>query len=472
MAILLLLGFITTSLVSYHIARSSLIDQVKNTTLPLTSDNIYSEIQRDLLRPIFISSLMAHDTFVRDWAIEGEADQQAMIRYLKEIQDRYSAVTAFFVSEKTRNYYHVSGVLKKVAETDPQDRWYFRVRTIQSDYEINVDLDTADRKSIMIFINYRVYDYAGRFIGVTGVGLAVKAVSALIANYQNRYDRQILFVDDSGKVILHSPNYRGPGNIHQSPGLASYAPLIFSTRNNSLSYNTGGHTIHLNSRWVAEFGWYLLVEQIEHPAKVKIRNVFVINLCASLVITLIVLILTYLAIGKYQRRIETMALTDPLTGLANRNALDMLYTQALSYVKRQKSNLCAIMFDIDHFKQINDKHGHVVGDMILKETARIAKEKARDSDTICRWGGEEFLALLPACDIAHAMDVAEKMRQAIKKRAKVNVGNITVSITASFGVAEYLDGDSLTELIKRVDRALYLAKAKGRDRVKGVNEKV
>ncbi|MCG8508608.1 MAG: diguanylate cyclase, partial [Rhodospirillales bacterium] len=118
LTILLATGFILTSLVSYFVARDSLTTQIEENTLPLTSDNIYSEIQRDLLRPIFISSLMAHDTFVRDWALAGEIDEDRIIRYLAEIQKRYGTVTSFFVSERSRKYYHSSGVLKTVTQED------------------------------------------------------------------------------------------------------------------------------------------------------------------------------------------------------------------------------------------------------------------------------------------------------------------------------------------------------------------
>lgn len=147
LTILLGAGFITTCFISYYVAHDSISSQIAETTLPLTSDNIYSEIQRDLLRPIFISSLMAQDTFVRDWTLAGEQDERAIIRYLKEIQKRYGTVTSFFVSDKTRKYYHSTGVLKKVSESDPQDAWYFRVQKMHDDYEVNVDTDTADRNS-------------------------------------------------------------------------------------------------------------------------------------------------------------------------------------------------------------------------------------------------------------------------------------------------------------------------------------
>ncbi|MCP4320420.1 MAG: hypothetical protein GY951_18265 [Psychromonas sp.] len=125
---LLIFGFLFTSFVSYFTAHQSITTQVAKTTLPLTSDNIYSEIQRDLLRPIFITSMMAKDTFVRDWVLDGEQDEMAIIRYLKEIQLHYSTITSFFVSEKSHKYYHSSGLLKSVNELDKQDEWYFRIQ--------------------------------------------------------------------------------------------------------------------------------------------------------------------------------------------------------------------------------------------------------------------------------------------------------------------------------------------------------
>ena len=169
LAVLLLFGFLFTSFVSYFTAHKSISTQVAETTLPLTSDNIYSEIQRDLLRPIFISSMMAKDTFVRDWVMNGERDEDAIVRYLKEIQIYYGTVTSFFVSEISRKYYHSSGVLKTVNQLDKHDNWYFRVQQMHQEYEINVDTDTADRTSLTIFINHRVYDYVGKYIGAIGL---------------------------------------------------------------------------------------------------------------------------------------------------------------------------------------------------------------------------------------------------------------------------------------------------------------
>src|SRR5690554_1447910 len=166
---LLLVGFVATSLISYHVANDSIVRQLEEQMLPLTSDNIYSETQRDLLQPVVISSLMANDTFVHEWAREGEQDAQRMADYLAHISHKYEAITSFYVSEQTRRYYHASGILKEVSADDPADAWYFRSRDMRTRYEINVDSDTADPSRLSVFVNYRVLDETGRLIGVTGI---------------------------------------------------------------------------------------------------------------------------------------------------------------------------------------------------------------------------------------------------------------------------------------------------------------
>ena len=214
LSLLLLSAFFLISWSSYRVAHNSLREQIETNTLPLTSDNIYSEIQQDLLRPIFISSLMAHDTFVRDWALSDEQNPAPMTRYLKEIQDRFGTITSFYVSDKTGRYYHSSGVLKTVSQRDPADAWYFRVRDLTpgEEYEINIDTDTADRTKTNVFVNYRVYDFDKGLIGVTGVGLGVDKVKQLIEKYQQRYNRTVYFVDNNGEVTLHGSQFNGTDN--------------------------------------------------------------------------------------------------------------------------------------------------------------------------------------------------------------------------------------------------------------------
>jgi len=463
LAVLMVFGFMVTSLTSYFAAHNSLSKQISETALPLTSDNIYSEIQNDLLKPIFISSLMAQDTFVRDWTIQGEEEPHRLVRYLAEIQKQYKAVTAFFVSEKTKRYYHPTGVIKTLNPQDDIDKWYYHFRDSGEEYEVNVDADTANPGKMTIFINYRVFDYAGNYIGATGVGLSVNKVQELIRTYQERYGRRVLFVDRQGQVMMASQQYRG-GSIRNSPGLENIATQILAVPSGTYSYERDGKTVHLNARLVPEFQWYLLVEQEEKTVEGEITNNLISNLAVSLVICIIVISLAHITISRYQRRLEDMAINDKLTNVSNRHMFDAVFDQVERTSKRQNHPVALVMMDIDHFKTINDTYGHWAGDKVIVTIASILKDRLRDSDSIFRWGGEEFLILLPDCSLERAVTVAEDLRRAIAA-STVRADSENIAVTASFGVAEQGVNEDSQQVMKRVDHALYAAKDAGRNTV-------
>lgn len=164
-----------------------------------------------------------------------------------------------------------------------------------------------------------------------------------------------------------------------------------------------------------------------------------------------------------KKLVESLAVTDRLTGLYNRLKLDQVLEYETIQSKRYDSALSVILIDLDHFKSVNDTHGHLVGDIILKEVADILLTYGRKSDTIGRWGGEEFLIVLPNTDLEGAMRAAEKIRCAIEGYPFSVVGNKT----ASFGVAGLLREERTDSLIERADKALYRAKSEGRNRVVG-----
>lgn len=466
LATLLAAGFLATTLISYYVARDSLEKHIADEMLPLTSDNIYSEIQRDLLRPILISSLMAHDTFVRDWALAGERDSARISNYLGEIQKKYGAITAFFIADSTLNYYHPDGIIKQLDSDDPEDGWYFRLRDHPGEYEINVDNDTADRSRLSIFINYRVLDYQGRFIGVTGVGLSVDSVIRLIDAYQRRYGRAIYFVDREGDITLHGQGFALADRLRDRPGLRPHVTQILTTPSSSLTFeNAEGESIYLNSRLVPEFGWYLMVEQRSDSGKERIDNTLMINILVSLAITLAVLLVAHFTLRGYQRRLIEMATTDKLTGALNRQAFENLFEHAEKLARRRHQPLALMAIDLDYFKSVNDSFGHQGGDTVIAGVSALIREQIRESDSLCRWGGEEFMVLLENCTLADASQRAEALRALIKEN-RVRFGRDDIGVTISIGVAEYRPGETLEALVSRADGALYSAKREGRDRVK------
>ena len=162
-----------------------------------------------------------------------------------------------------------------------------------------------------------------------------------------------------------------------------------------------------------------------------------------------------------RKRVEELAISDYLTKLYNRVKLDEELSREILRAVRYKSTFCVILLDIDHFKDVNDSYGHQTGDTVLKAIARILKESTRKVDTAGRWGGEEFLVITPSIGIDEGVQTAEKLRSEIASRAFETIG----TQTASFGVAEYREGDTIESLTERVDKALYRAKSKGRNRV-------
>lgn len=164
-------------------------------------------------------------------------------------------------------------------------------------------------------------------------------------------------------------------------------------------------------------------------------------------------------------KLEVMASTDPLTGLLNRRVFMAEVSKEFERVKRYGGGLAFVMLDIDHFKQVNDRHGHEVGDRTLVSIAELLEDHLRRPDMVCRFGGEEFALLLPGTGHEGAMRVAEKLRGAIEGLRLPN-GESGLRVTASFGVSCVGESDiTADEVISRADDSLYEAKRAGRNRV-------
>lgn len=169
-------------------------------------------------------------------------------------------------------------------------------------------------------------------------------------------------------------------------------------------------------------------------------------------------------VERANRELEKIAATDRLTLLANRYRLDEALESEIYRAKRYGSVFAVIMIDVDHFKRVNDAFGHLIGDKVLVDLAEVLRRHVRESDIVGRWGGEEFLLVLPMCEIHAATQMADKLRAEIENHA-FSDQFAWGKQTCSFGVGVYEPGDTETTLIGRVDMALYQAKHQGRNRV-------
>lgn len=164
-------------------------------------------------------------------------------------------------------------------------------------------------------------------------------------------------------------------------------------------------------------------------------------------------------VKRAERALKKAATIDKLTQVYNRHTFEDLIEKEIDRARRYNSPMSLVMFDLDHFKMINDTYGHSAGDIVLRSVSGLVKGHIRASDSLGRWGGEEFMLLLPEKKVGSAVEVAEKLRtliEELKNEAKV---------TASFGVTEFKTGDTIETICDRVDNAMYEAKKNGRNRV-------
>ena len=208
--------------------------------------------------------------------------------------------------------------------------------------------------------------------------------------------------------------------------------------------------------------WY--IEPLQPISSSALLGVHVFNL------TVVFFMFSYLAlfyvstVTRAHKSLARMATTDSLTGLFNRRHMIALTEKELARHHRRPSNLTLLLMDIDHFKQINDQYGHDMGDRVLAAVSQSLKDSMREQDFIGRWGGEEFLAVLPETDFEQAAVSAERIRKAIEGLVIDCDGN-TVQVTLSIGISQYRAEEPLSNAIARADYALYAGKSAGRNRV-------
>jgi diguanylate cyclase (GGDEF)-like protein len=167
-----------------------------------------------------------------------------------------------------------------------------------------------------------------------------------------------------------------------------------------------------------------------------------------------------------REQLERAALFDALTGVHNRRWFDDTFPRVISRHRYAATPMCVVVVDVDHFKKFNDVYGHAAGDKVLVSVATTLQQKLRPTDLLCRFGGEEFVVILPSTPLTGGYIAAERLRKHVEKLVCVGPNEIALpAITISLGVAELGDGDSLASLLARADAALYQAKAEGRNRV-------
>ena len=461
---LLVILSVSMSVVNFMVSLDSTQKDLKEYSLPLSVDNIYSEIQTHIIKPNLISSMMAHDTFVKDWLLNEEENNIKIKRYLQMVKNKYNMFVAFLVSEKTKNYYTQDGFLETLDKNNPNNQWYFKFKNTQTDQEINLDYNQELDNSLIMFINHKIIDEEYQLIGATGIGLKISYVNEMLKHFRQSYKFTVYFVDENGKVILSERKINNLKNLNNIKELATLKEEIISKKTKVIEYSKDDMDYLLKTKYVPELDLYLIVEaKIDDFMKTE-YNTFYINLLISLLVTVIITFVIIYSIKGFNRRLEYFANNDSLTNLLNRRSFNSNLKTFDKLSKRTGNPISLLFLDIDDFKQINDNLGHKIGDDVLKRVSSILRENLRETDIKSRWGGEEFIVAFINTDHKEAFEIAQKIKE--KLQNDLTLINLTNRpITASFGVTQIQKNEKLDLAIVRVDNAMYEAKKSGKNKV-------
>ena len=472
LAIVLSIAFVGSSLINYSMTRASIRQEIISKDLPLTRDNIYSDIVAEIIRPILVGSSMASDSFLADWVQDGEENEDRIIRYLEKIRNRYGFFSTFFVSANTLNYYHFKGVHKTISPKNSHDVWYYNFVASKRDYILEVDTDEASQNTLTVFINYKVYGREGKFLGVTGVGVKVDTLTSLIDDYKRKYDRVVYLTDNAGVVQVHrDKELIDRKSITHLHGMESLAGEILNLREEPADYqfNRDGQNILLTVRYIKQLDWFLFVEQNETEALTQAKINLAITIGTGLAVSILVIGLTLITINRYQSRIEDLATRDTLTGLANRRMLEHEFSRVVHAHDRSRQPFSVILMDLDGFKRVNDLLGHLVGDRVLKQIAEMIIMTVRPTDVVARWGGDEFVVLTPL-SAGDAEKIGERIRKNVEQwsvaEVMENKDDPRKTITLCSGITEFQPGDDLDDMLHRADQVMYRCKEEGGNMVR------
>jgi diguanylate cyclase (GGDEF)-like protein len=317
---------------------------------------------------------------------------------------------------------------------------------------------------------------------VVGVAILKKSLDAFGLDLK-QFDRPYFLIDPDGIVVMTNQQkmlfrtwwplsaekqlalVQQFGKLNDRPVLAQ--PIVDATW-----INVDGDRNYVRRRYANHSKWSLVILKPTH----EIFASRVLGIIVTLLVALMTLIYLFgkerwihdnvqmdkrLKLQELARDLRFQATTDPLTGVSNRLKFNQALAAEMSRSTRYETSLSLVLYDVDNFKAVNDTHGHQIGDKVLIQLSRFVPSLLRNTDLLARWGGEEFVILTPGSDGEMAYQAAEKLRKAVEQIKFDEIG----MVTCSFGVAQYVCGDTAETLTSRADDALYRAKLNGRNRV-------
>ena len=463
---------------------------------------------REALAPdLALARQLAGSPVIRRWALR-ENDPGSRHDALQELESyrlRFADHSWFYVIHDSLHYYYndhdnrYAGreLIGTLDPNLPKDGWYFSTHEKVKDYALNADYN-PQLDVFNLWINVQVRDETGRPIGLAGTGLNMSRFLRLFIDRPDE-SSETLLVDRYLAIQAHpnralidqhpiAASQPQPGTMarlmpaREAEALMSLLAQMGQEERDAeprtLKVHLSGHPHTIGIAAMPEIGLFAISALDLQP--VFSWRLFEPFLILSVSALMLIGVAIYWTIGRLVvRRLAELALTtrkldqalrdqalrDSLTGLFNRRYFDLAIRREIAASERSGRPFSVALIDFDHFKDINDTHGHQAGDAALRRLADMLRVMVRSSDSVCRWGGDEFAVLMPDTSAAAAAGCAERWRQALEQ-AEMSTGSTQWHFTVSTGLASYPDSaGSPEELMRQMDLALYSAKSAGRNRI-------
>lgn len=419
-----------------------------------------SLIVDQLMQPLHISQTLGKAKELRDLMSADQIDEEAVFKMLERLESEFD-LTFFVASENNRIQYNSDGTKLELLEGEVS--WYFKYK----DAPQNAVADIGKWEDAHFFIDLKIFDEEQKFLGFFGIGKSLLSFISVFEKYKQEYSYDFIFVDQENKITLSSnPELLArDSTFRRLDDLEWYTriePSLDSTKSlNNVLVSIEGQDYLIAEVGIEPFGWTMYILTPLQARQAELSRTFIFSVVSLLVVIFALFILIYNLLYYFKKDMQQNIQTDPLTKLPNRNKIELRYAE----MQDMKQSVSLLLIDIDHFKAVNDTHGHNAGDNVLRQVANMLQNELREDDIIGRWGGEEFVILLPETSPEQAFDVAQKLRQRLANMT-ASTGTLSLKITASFGVSHTDINRPLVDILASADDALYQAKRDGRNLVR------
>ncbi len=427
---------------------------------------LFSLINSEIIRPLTVSQYMASDIFLLEYIEQEEIDRDVIFDYITSVSNQFNTMS-FIAIDKHLLLINSNNETTNLSTKEAE--WYHRLKNIDK----TEFTDFGNAEDPHLFFDVKMFNKQQEFLGFIGLAIDLDHFAKKFAKFKQDYGFELYFVDKNNDVTLSSEQIMQTEshhrkdvvtNINELPWYQHYQSEYQSNGDNNHSFfDYSSSNLIISKMPLKELNWEVFIIAPPVTEQSVYWQLFMQNLIILLVVSLALYCLFTLCIKNFRSDLVKDSETDYLTQLPNRSFIHWKYSQ----LNEKHTYVSVVIADIDNFKALNDTHGHLFGDEVLKIIAKKLSENLRSIDLVGRWGGEEFILILPDIKAKQAQEIANRIRLDIEKIPfKASSVSEEFNITVSFGISEgNLRGIPLEEALAKADKALYHAKTNGRNQV-------